>query len=485
MLDVAILRCSTSNYASSEFLKLKKDGNHRFLCNFAKLNEKIEQDRNSVPRIENIFQAMEGANYFSKLDANQGFFQIPLAEESKKITAIIVDNELYEFNVLPQGLKTSPAAFSKVMAQNFADNMYHDVVVYMDDICTYSKGFDAGLEALEKTFKTLRRINLKLKTAKCEFLEEEIQLLGHKISKDGIKTLEKNIEAIRSFPRPRTKKQVRSFLGSCGYYRKFIKNFSKLCVHLTNLTKGDPDDKSPVQWTEECQKEFEQLKKAMTTPPVLALFREGRETRVELDASAIAVGGVLSQKDEQTGKWHPIAYYSQKMPPKFQNEVAYDLELQGLVKTLNHFREYLYGGPKFDVFTDHLSLTHIAKSKQQPSRRLARMVSKLADYDFNIRYKKGRLNIVPDCLSRVEIEEKSEENEKIESKINKIKNKKLLKDKSDSESSTDYSEQDSMDSELEFESDSELTSSYESLDDESAKSFIESESSENRKSSGK
>src|SRR6266576_2841233 len=141
MLDVAILRCSTSNYASPTFLKLKKDGNHRFLCNFAKLNEKIEQDRNSVPRIKNIFQAMEGANYFSKLDGIQGFFQIPLAEESKKITAIIVDIELYEFNILPQGLKMLPAAFSRVMAQNFAENMYKDVVVYMDDICTYSKNF--------------------------------------------------------------------------------------------------------------------------------------------------------------------------------------------------------------------------------------------------------------------------------------------------------------------------------------------------------
>src|SRR6266576_1319289 len=485
MLDVAILRCSTSNYASSEFLKLKKDGNHRFLCNFAKLNEKIEQDRNSVPRIENIFQAMEGANYFSKLDANQGFFQIPLAEECKKFTAIIVDNELYEFNVLPQGLKMSPAAFSRVMAQNFAENMYKDVVVYIDDICTYSKNFKGGLEALEKTFKVLKNLNLKLKTEKCEFLEKEIQLLGHKISNQGIKTLEKNIEAIIRFPHPKTRKHIKSFLGSCGYYRKFIKDFSRKVVHLNELSKGDLTDRAPVKWTDECEREFQNMKMALTSPPVLALFREGRETRVELDASAIAVGGVLSQKDERTSKWHPIAYYSQKMPPKFQNEVAYDLELQGLVKTLNHFREYLYGGPKFDVFTDHLSLTHIAKSKQQPSRRLARMVSKLADYDFNIRYKKGRLNIVPDCLSRVEIEEKSEENEKIESKINKIKNKKLLKDKSDSESSTDYSEQDSMDSELEFESDSELTSSYESLDDESAKSFIESESSENRKSSGK
>src|SRR6266576_2500584 len=210
------------------------------------------------------------------------------------------------------------------------------------------------------------------------------------------------------------------------------------------------------------------MKTTLTSSPVLAIYREGRETRVELDVSAITVGGVLSQKDEQTSKWHPIAYYSQKMPPKFQNEVAYDLELQGLVKTLNHFREYLYEGPKFDVFTDHLSLTHIAKSKQQPSRRLARMVSKLADYDFSIKYKKGKLNVVPDCLSRVEIDENSG---KLEGKINKIKNKKLLKEKSDSESEIEYSEHDSTDSELNFESDGSITSSYESSDDESFEDF--------------
>src|SRR6266576_3275806 len=210
------------------------------------------------------------------------------------------------------------------------------------------------------------------------------------------------------------------------------------------------------------------MKTALTSPLVLALFREGRETRVELNVSTIAVGGVLSQKDEQTSKWHPTAYYSQKMPPKFQNEVVYDLELQGLVKMLNHFREYLYGGPKFDVFTDHLSLTHIAKSKQQPSRRLARMVSKLAEYDFNIKYKKGKLNIVPDCLSRVETDENSG---KLESKINKIKNKKLLENKSDSESEIEYSEHDSTDSELNFESDGSLTSSYESSDNESVEDF--------------
>src|SRR6266576_285480 len=191
-----------------------------------------------------------------------------------------------EFNVLPHGLKTSLAAFSRVMAQNFAENMYKDVVVYMDDICTYSKNFKGGLQALEKTFKVLQNLNLKLKTEKCEFLEKEIQLLGHKISNQGIKTLEKNIEAIIRFQRPKMRKHIKRFLGSCGYYRKFIKDFSRKVVHLNELSKGDLTDCMPVHWTEDCEREFQNMKTALTSPSVLALFREGCENRMELDASA-------------------------------------------------------------------------------------------------------------------------------------------------------------------------------------------------------
>ena len=139
----------------------------------------------------------------------------------------------------------------------------------------------------------------------------------------------------------------------------------------------------------------------MVSPPVLAIFKEGRQIRVELDASARAIGAMLEQKNENTGQWHPVAYFSRIMPPKYKNEIAYDLELTGLVKTLEHFREYLYGAPRFTVYTDHLALIHIAKTTQQPSRRLARLVSKVQEYEFDIRHKQGSANIVPDTLSRI------------------------------------------------------------------------------------
>ena len=402
LAKAGVISRSTSNYASPAFLKRKSDGNYRFLCNFAQVNEKIEHDRNAVPRINNIFLAMGGSSFFSRLDANSGFFQAPLHPNSKKYTAILVDNELWEFNVLPQGLRTSPAAFSRLMAQNFGDNLYQDLVVYMDDLCAFGKTFDTALYSLEKTLKTLENINLKLKTEKCEFLQNEIELLGHKINEKGINTLDKNIKTISDFPRPKTKKQVRRFLGACSYYRKFIQNFSKISSNISDLTKGDPKSKEPVKWTKIHEKEFENLKKLLITPPVLAIFRQNRETKVEIDASARAVGGVLSQLDEETNHWHPVSYYSEKMPARYTNEIAYDLELTALIKTLNHFREYLYGPKKFTVFTDHLSLTHIAKSKQQPSRRLARMVEKLSDYNFEIKFKKGNANKVPDFLSRIQ-----------------------------------------------------------------------------------
>lgn len=437
MMKAGIIRRSSSPYSSPAFLKQKADGNYRFLCNFAQLNSKIERDQNSVPRVDNIFLAMEGAKFYTRLDANQGFFQIPLAESSKKYTAIIVDNEIYEFERLPQGLSISPSLFSRVMAQHFSENLYKDVVVYMDDICAYGDTFEKALSSLKKTLEILRKMNLKLKTEKCVFFEEEIQLLGHKISEKGISTLDKNVKTIKDFKKPKTKKEVRRFLGACSYYRKFIKNFSKLAVNLTDLTKGDPHDKTPIKWTPTHEKEFNNLKELLASPPILAIYKEGRETKIELDGSARAIGGVLSQKNEITGKWHPIAYYSEKMPEKYTNAIAYDIELTALVSTLQHFREYLYGAPKFTVYTDHLSLTHIAKSKQQPSRRLARMVSKLADYDFVLKYKKGSTNVMPDFLSRIEEEEGDTEKEKTDDK--EEKEKRLNKRNSDDTKSPEIS----------------------------------------------
>lgn len=415
MVKAKILRKSTSSYASPAFLKRKQDKTFRFLCNFQKLNEKIMIDRNSVPRTENIFSALEGAKFFTTLDANQGFFQIPLRKKDQHITAIIVDNELYEFTVLPQGLKNSPAAFSSVVNSALSDILYAGAVAYMDDICTYGKTFEEALENLKKTLERLKKLNLKLKTKKCHFFYEKAKLLGHEINGGKITTTNKNIEKIMKFKRPETVKQVKSFVGLCSYYRKFIKNFATISAPLSDLTKGDPKSNTKVKWNDKAEESFNKLKECLCTAPVLSLYKENSETIVEIDASSTGIGGVLYQINEKNEK-HPIAFYSKKLQERQKKYAAYDLEMTALVETLLHFREYLYG-IKFTVYTDHMALTHYRNMKE-PSARLARLVQKLSDFDFVIKHKKGKENIVPDTLSRTIIENI---NEKTDLKIEQMK----------------------------------------------------------------
>ena len=401
MEKAGILKRSRSNYSSPAFLVKKSDKNYRFICNFQKLNEKLIPDRNAVPRVGNILMALEGAKYFNLLDCNSGFHQIPIKEDCRYLTAIVIDNQLFEFTRLPQGLMNSPAAFSKIINTEFSDLLYEEMVAYMDDICSYGKTFEIALKSLEKTFARLAKLNLKLKTSKCKFFYDEIELLGHKVNGSKIEPVDKNVKAVQNFPRPTTVKQVQSFIGMCSHYRRFIKNFAHIASSLSELTKGDVTGSTKVKWKEEHEAAFQKLKTLLTSAPVLGIYKEDRITIVETDASSIAVGGVLSQQDEKTGKTHPVAYFSRKLQPRQKKYCAYDLELTALVETITHFREYLFG-LHFTVYTDHSALIHYRKMKE-PSSRMARMILKLSEYDFEIKHKPGKSNVVPDVLSRTEI----------------------------------------------------------------------------------
>jgi len=423
-LKAKILERSRSNYSSPAFLMKQKD-KYRFLCNFIQLNKKLIPDRNSVPRIENIIQAIQGNKFFTLLDANSGFHQIPIAEWCRYLTAINVENQLYQFTVLPQGLTNSPAAFTKVINTAFADYLYEILVAYMDDMCTYGITFEQALENLEKILKRLEELNLKLKTTKCKFFYDQIEMLGHQVNGETIQPLKKNTEAIENFTRPTTVRHVQSFIGMVGHYRKFIKNFAKISACLSDLTKGDVNKNTKVDWTDEHENAFQFLKTALITEPILAIYKEGRETIVETDASKIAVGGVLSQVNEITRKTHPVGYFSRKLQAAQKNYCAYDLELTALVDTITHFREYLHG-IQFTVYTDHAPLKAYTKMKE-PNSRMARMILKLSEYTFDIIHKPGKTNIVPDVLSRTEINYKIDDTyESIKKLFTKLDNEKKI-----------------------------------------------------------
>jgi hypothetical protein len=415
MINVDIIEPSKSSYAAPVFLIPKKQkGEYRFLVDFRKLNEQTVNDRHPIPRSQDIFRALEGAKYFSTVDMAQGYFQIPVRQEDRAKLAFTTDFGLFQFKRIPQGWKNSASIFQRTINQIFSEYLYRSIVAYLDDICCFADKFEKALYNLEKMFIRLDETGLKLKTNKCFFFQSEIELLGHKISKYGLKPLERNIEAVKKFPKPNKIKDVRAFIGLCSYYRKYIKKFSKIANPLINITKKDIGFK----WEMEQEAAFEYLKQAIISAPVLAHFKEGRPIYITTDASLEGLGGILEQEDEQ-GKKHPIGYTSRKLKGGERNFSTTELEMAAVVFVINYFREYLLGR-EFIVYSDHSSLQYF-KTMKNPSSRITKSIFKLIEYDFIIKHKAGSANLAADSLSRFPLNltevEKLSTNEEINIKI--------------------------------------------------------------------
>jgi len=397
MIRADIIEPSKSNYAAPVFLIPKKQkGEYRFLVDFRKLNEHTISDRHPIPRAQDIFRALEGAKYFSTIDMAQGYFQIPVKQEDRSKLAFTTDFGLFQFKRIPQGWKNSAPIFQRIINQTFSEYLYRSIVAYLDDICCFADEFEKALHNLEQMFIRLNETGLKLKTNKCHFFQSEIELLGQKISRNGLKPLERNIEAVKLFPKPIKIKDVRAFIGLCSYYRKYIKNFSKIANPLIEITKKDVGFK----WEKEQEHAFEYLKQAITSAPVLAHFKDGREIFITTDASLEGLGGILEQEDEN-GKKHPIGYTSRKLKGGEKNFSTTELEMAAVVFVINYFREYLLGRT-FTVFSDHSSLQYF-KNMKNPSSRITKSIFKLIEYDFVIKHKPGSANLAADSLSRFPI----------------------------------------------------------------------------------
>jgi len=209
------------------------------LVDYRKLNNESISDKHPIPRSQDLFKSLEGAKYYSTIDMAQGYFQIPLKIEDRDKTAFITDFGLYHFKRIPQGFKNSGPIFQRIINNLFSDYLYRTMVAYLDDICCFGKNFEIALKRLGEILFRLDEAGLKLKTSKCAFFKNEIELLGHKVSNNGIVPLERNVKAITNFPIPKKIKDVRSFIGLTSYYRKYIENFAKIANPLTELTKKD------------------------------------------------------------------------------------------------------------------------------------------------------------------------------------------------------------------------------------------------------
>jgi deoxyuridine 5'-triphosphate nucleotidohydrolase len=397
MLQQQIIRPSNGPWAFPIVLVTKKDGSIRFCVDYRRLNAITKRDAFPLPRIDEIFDALNGATWFSCVDLAAGYWQIGMKEEDKNKTAFTTREGTYEFNVMPFGLMNAPATFQRLMNEIYTGLLWTSVFVYLDDIQVYSRSFDDHLIHLQQALDRIREAGLKLKLKKCEFGKREVAFLGYRTGINGLTTDPDKVQRILQCPAPTNIKELRSFHGLASYYRRFIPNFAKISEPLRKLLKKD----TVWQWEKDQQVSFDSLRTALITEPVLAFPDFDKDFILETDASAAGLGAVLSQRKDD-GLEHPIHYASRSTNIHEQRlATTTELEATAVMWALEYFRHYVHG-KKTIIRTDHQAIQFIfAKGSLRPvPRKFARWITQLSDYDYVITYKLGRANANADALSR-------------------------------------------------------------------------------------
>ena len=395
MLKNKIIRPSKSPWNSPIIMVKKRDQSLRFVSDFRSLNDVTKKDTYPLPQIKDVIDKMHGAQFWTTLDAASAYWSLPLTESSKEKTAFSVPNGKYEFEVTPYGLCNAGRSYQRMIDMCLADLPKERILAYIDDIVIFSRTFEEHLQDVESVLHKLREANVSLKLSKCVWAAAEVEYLGFVLSGDGIRPQKQLTEAILQYAVPKTKKEIKRFLGMSGFYREFIKDFANMAAPMNNLTK----DSVNFEWTVECENSFKNLKRALMTAPVLAFPRTGTEFIVTVDASNTAVGGELSQY-QPDGTIHPVAYFSNALKDAQKNWSPYAQEAFALVMATRHWDTYLRGN-KFVIHSDHNPLVYL-RNKKDPKGKMARWIAELENFDYDVTYIQGKLNCKADALSRNE-----------------------------------------------------------------------------------
>eukprot|EP00261_Vitis_vinifera_P032286 XP_019073529.1 PREDICTED: uncharacterized protein LOC109121999 [Vitis vinifera] len=315
------IRPSTSPWGAPVLFVKKKDGSLRLCVDYRKLNRVTVKNKYPLPRIDDLFDQLCGACYFSKIDLRSGYHQLRVRETDIPKTAFRTRYGHYEFVVMPFGLTNAPAAFMDMMNRIYRPYLDHFMVVFVDDILIYSKSREEHGHHLHMALQTLRENQLYAKLEKCDFWLQEIQFLGHMVSQEGISVDPTKVEAVTKWERPKNVFEVRSFLGLAGYYRRFVENFSRIACPMTRLTRKGVN----FDWNDRCEESFQELKRRLTTAPVLITPISGERYTVYCDASKTGLGCVLMQRGRV------VAYASSRQLKNHeQNYPTHDLELAAI-----------------------------------------------------------------------------------------------------------------------------------------------------------
>ena len=365
----------------------------RMCIDYRKLNLMTRKDHFPLPFMDQILERVAGHEFYCFLDGYSGYNQIAIAPEDQEKTTFTCPFGTFAYRRMPFGLCNAPATFQRCMLSIFSDMVERILEVFMDDFSVFGDSFDDCLSNLKKVLTRCEEKNLVLNWEKCHFMVTHGIVLGHIVSSKGIEVDKSKIELISNLPTPKSVKDIRSFLGHAGFYRRFIKDFSTISRPLSNLLAKD----TVFEWTEKCEKAFAKLKSMLTSAPIMQPPDWSLPFEIMCDASDYAVGAVLGQRKDK--KPYVIYYASKTLNSTQLNYSTTEKELLAVVFALDKFRSYLVGSP-IVVFSDHAALKYLF-SKKDAKPRLIRWVLLLQEFFITIRDKKWVENVVADHLSRL------------------------------------------------------------------------------------
>ena len=376
----------------------KADKTFRFVTDFRRVNSITKTDTYPLPRIDDCIDQIGRAVFVSKVDLLKGYWQVPLTERAKQISAFTTPDGLFVYNVLPFGLKNAPPTFQRLM--NFIVADLKGTAVYIDDVIIYSQSWKDHIDQLVAFFEKLVLFNLTINLSKSEFGQARVTFLGHTVGQGKVSPIESKVASICKFPVPENKKALMRFLGMAGFYRKFCCNFSVIASPLTDLLKKNV----PFLWSPECEEAFQHIKGLLVSKPVLAAPSFDLPFKLAVDASDVGIGAVLLQEDKQ-GIDHPVSYFSKKFNHNQRKYSTIEKEALAMLSALQHYEVYVGGSSHTTiVFTDHNPLTFLTKMRNH-SQRLLRWYLIMQEYNVRVVHLPGKYNVIADTLSRSPVSE--------------------------------------------------------------------------------
>ena len=390
-----IIQPSTSDWSAPVLvLPKKKPGEYRLVVDHRGLNEVLRKDSYPLPRIDDLLDLLKAAKVFSVLDLRSGFHQIKVRKEDRHKTAFVCAEGLFEYLRLSMGMANAPSCFQRLLETIFADMASEGVLVYIDDLILFSNTEAEHEILLEKVLGRLEAAKLSLRPDKCDLFRSQVRYLGHLVSAEGIYPLHENVKNVKHFPVPTDVHTLRRFIGLASYYRRFVKGFASIAKPLTDLTKKN----NAWVWGQPERHAFETLKAKLIAPPILAYPRYDSPFKLTTDASDWCLGSVLSQVQE--GVERVIAYGSRCLTAAEKNYSTTEKECLSIVHFLGEYRHYLLGR-HFIVESDHAPLSLLNQRGKEPKGRLGRWQLQLSEFDFEVRYRPGRVITNADTMSRL------------------------------------------------------------------------------------